>query len=214
MVCKGPNIPNIELDNWVRTYFRSWLNSPITMQTNAKIGVLALVIVVASASFAATAFTTGSVDRQANVNVVNDDIGLIALADGTSGGLVFQNASGALEIDFTAGGAGGVNTAAHYELGDPSNANTSYAFNITNLDDESHDFTLSYSGSDTEDGDSNIQFQVYNSTGAQVGIADEEGSSATLTGVASGQTHYVVIVVDTHGLTNSTDLSGTLTVSA
>ncbi|WP_336024636.1 hypothetical protein [Halobellus salinisoli] len=184
------------------------------MQTKAKIGILALVLVVASASFAATAFTTGSVDRQANVNVVNDDTGLIALEDGTSGGLVFQNSTGALEIDFTKGGAGGVNTAAHYELGDPNNGNTSYAFNITNLDAESHDITLSYSGSDSEDTDANIQFQVYDSTGTLVDTADEEGNSASLTGVASGGVHYVVIVVDTHGLTNASDLSGTLTVSA
>ena len=48
-----------------------------------------------------------------------------------------------------------------------------------------------------------------------VGTANEEGSSATLSGVASGDVHYVVIVVDTHGLDSSTDdLSGTLTVSA
>ena len=184
------------------------------MQTNAKIGVLALVLVVVSASFAATAFTTGSVERQANVNVVNDDTGLIALQDGNSGKLVFQNATGALEIDFTKGGAGGVNTAAHYELGDPTNANVTYAFNITNLDAESHDFTLDYSGSDSEDADANIEFQVYDSTGTLVATVDEEGTSASLTGVASGDVHYVVIVVDTHGLTSSSDLSGTLTVSA
>lgn len=184
------------------------------MQTNAKIGALALILVIVSASFAATAFTTGSVDRQANVNVVNDDTGLLALADGTSGDLVYQNATGALEIDFTAGGAGGVNTAANYELGDPNNANTSYAFNVTNLDAESHDITLSYDGSDTEDADANIQFQVYDSTGTLVSTADEEGATAGLTGVASGQTHYVVIVVDTNGLTSASDLSGTLTVSA
>lgn len=184
------------------------------MQTNVKIGALALVLVVVSASFAATAFTTGSVERQANVNVVNDDTGLIALADGTTGGLVFQNATGALEIDFTKGGAGGVNTEAHYELGDPANGNTSYAFNITNLDTESHDFTLSYSGSDSEDVDANIQFQVYDDTGALIATADEEGNSAVLSGVASGDVHYVVIVVDTHGLTDASDLSGTLTVSA
>ena len=176
--------------------------------------MLALVLVIGSAAFAATAFTTGSVDRQANVNVVNDDTGLIALEDGTSGGLVFQNATGALEIDFTAGGAGGVNTASHYELGDPNNGNTSYAFNLTNLDAESHDFTLDYSGSDSEDADSNIEFQVYDSTGTLIDTADEEGNLAALNGVASGSVHYVVIVVDTHGLTDASDLSGTLTVSA
>lgn len=184
------------------------------MLTQAKIGGMVIALLVVSAAFAATAYTTGTVERSANVNVVNDDTGLIALQDGNSGGLVFQNASGALEIDFTKGGAGGVNTAAKYELGDPANGNTSYAFNITNLDTESHDLTLDYSGSDTQDADNNIEFQVYDSTGALQATASEESGAVTVSGVTSGQTLYVVIVVDTHGLDSTQDLSGTLTVSA
>ncbi|QLG29870.1 hypothetical protein HUG10_19870 (plasmid) [Halorarum halophilum] len=184
------------------------------MSTNVRIGLVAVMLIVASGAFAASAYTSGSVERSANVNVVNDDTGLIALQDGTSGDLVFQNATGALAIDFTAGGAGGANTAAHYELGDPANANTSYAFNLTNLDAESHDFTVAYSGSDGQDTDANIEFQVYDSTGTLVDTANEEGTSASLSGVASGETLYVVIVVDTHGLDSTADLSGTLTISA
>ena len=183
------------------------------MSTKVKIGLLAVMLVVASGAFAASAYTSGSVERSANVNVVNDDTGLISLQDGNSGSLVYQNSTGALEIDFTAGGAGGANTAAHFELGDPANANTTYAFNITNLDAESHDFTVSYSGTDSNTA-SNIEFQIYDSTNTLVGTADEEGTSASLTGVASGETLYVVVVVDTHGLDSTADLSGTLTISA
>lgn len=186
----------------------------LAMLPNAKISGFILALLVVSTAFAATAFTTGSVERSANVNVVNDDTGLIALQDGNSGDLVFQNSSGALEIDFTQGGAGGVNTAAHYELGDPANGNTTYAFNITNLAASSHDLTLDYSGSDSQDSDANIEFQVYDSTGTQTGTVSEESGTTTLSGVTSGETHYVVIVVDTHGLDNTADLSGTLTVSA
>ena len=183
------------------------------MSTKATTTVLAIVLVI-SMTFAATAYTTGSVTRSANVNVVNDDTGLIALEDGTSGDLVYQNASGALEIDFTKGGAGGVNTAAHFELGDPSSANTSYAFNISNMDVESHDISLDYSGSDGQDADNNIEFQVYDASGTLQTTASEETGAVNVAGVSSGQTLYVVVVVDTHGLDSTADLSGTLKVSA
>ncbi|QLG63214.1 hypothetical protein [Halorarum salinum] len=184
------------------------------MSTKIKIGLIAVMLVVTSGAFAASAYTSGSVDRAANVNVVNDDTGLIALQDGNSGDLVYQNSSGALEIDFTNGSASGVNTAAHFELGDQANANESYAFNLTNLDAEGHDFTFEYSGTDSEDDDENLQFQVYDDTGVLQTTVSEESGAVNLNGVASGDTYYVVIVVDTHGLTSNSDLSGTLTISA
>ena len=185
------------------------------MSLKIKLGVIALGLVIASAAIGATAYTTGSVDRQSNVNVVSDDQGLIALEDGTSGNLVQQNASGALTIDFTRNGASGVNTASHYELGDPNNGNVSTAFNITNLDGVSHDLTVSYTGAtDGGDGDANIQFQIYDGSNTKVATVSEETTSATISGVGSGTTHYVVMVVDTHGVSDTSDLSGTLTVSA
>lgn len=179
-----------------------------------KIAGITMALVVVAAALGASAYTSGTVERSSNVNVVNDDQGLLALSDGTSGDLVFQNDSGALEIDFTKGGAGGVNVESHYELGNPSDPTNQTAFNISNLDAESHDITVEYTGAGATGGDENIQFQIYNSTGSQVALVSEETTSDTLTAVGSGETHYVVIVVDTHGVDNSTDLSGTLKVSA
>lgn len=177
--------------------------------------VIAMVVVAVTATLGASAYTTGSLDRSSNVNVVSDDAGLIGLIDGTSGDLVQQNATGALTIDFTRGGASGANTEAHFELGNPSDATNQSAFNITNNDAEAHDLTVEYTGAGgTGDTDANIQFQVYDGTGTQVATVSEESTSATISSVASGNTLYVVIVVDTHGLDTSTDLSGTLTVSA
>lgn len=180
-----------------------------------KIVVLAMVVVTVTATLGVSAFTTGSVTRNSNVNVVSDDQGLIALSDGTSGGLVAQNSTGALNIDFTAGGASGVNTASHFELGNPADPTNQSAFNISNLDAEPHDLTVAYTGAGgTSDVDANLQFQIYDSTGTQVATVSEENTSATITGAASGATYYVVIVVDTHGLDSTADLSGTLEVSA
>lgn len=182
-----------------------------------KIAALALAVIAISAAVGASAFTTGNVSRSASVDVVSDDAGLIALSDGTSGGLVSQASDGKLSIDFTSGGAGGVNPDATYQLGNPSDPTNQTAFNISNLGAESHDLTVSYENVDagaTGDGTTNIQFQVYDSTGTQVATISEESTSATVSGVASGETLYVVMDIDTTGLTNSTSLSGTLNVSA
>lgn len=179
-----------------------------------KLAAVAMVAIAVTATLGVTAFTTGSVARSSNVDVVTDDKGLIALEDGTSGDLVAQNSTGALSIDFTAGGAGGVNTEAHFELGNPADPTNQSAFNVTNLDAETHDLTVKYTGAGgTSDTDANIQFQIYDSGGTQVGTVSEESTSTTISGVASGTTHYVVIVVDTHGLDSTADLSGTLEVA-
>lgn len=180
-----------------------------------KIAAGAMVVIAITATVGTAAFTTGSVSRSSNVNVVTDDKGLIALSDGTSGGLVTQNSTGSLNIDFTAGGAGGANSDAHFELGNPSDPTNQSAFNISNLDAETHDLTVTYSGAGgTSDTDANIAFTVYDSTGTQVATVSEESTSATITGASSGATYYVVIVVDTYGLDSTSDLSGTLEISA
>lgn len=180
-----------------------------------EIQLLTVLVVVASLIVGASAFTTGSVERSSSVNVVSDNSGLIGLEDGTSGDLVYMNTSNALAIDFTQGSGSGVNTAAHFELGNPSDPTNQSAFNITNNDASTHDITVSYTGAGgTSDGDDNIQFQIYDSTGTQVGTTvSEESTSTTITGAASGNTYYVVVVVDTYGLDTTSDLSGTLNVS-
>lgn len=191
------------------------LSAVVWVVMRTKIAVVAMIVIAATATLGVSAYTTGEVTRDSNVNVVTDDKGLIALSDGTSGGLVAQNSTGALNIDFTAGGASGVNTAAHFELGNPSDPTNQSAFNISNLDAESHDLTVSYTGAGgTSDADANMEFQIYDSAGTQVGTVSEESTSATISGASSGATYYVVIVVDTKGLDSTADLSGTLKVSA
>ena len=182
-----------------------------------KIAVLAVAVIAVSATLGASAYTTGNVSRTANIDVVTDDAGLIALADGTSGDLVTQSGD-QLAIDFTAGGAGGVNTDAHYELGNPSDPTNQTAFNISNLDAEAHSFTVEYTNVNTNatgDGTENIQYRVYDSSGTEQAIVSEESTSNSATiNVASGETLYVVMVIDTTGLDSSADLSGTFNVSA
>ncbi|MBP1986010.1 hypothetical protein [Halolamina salifodinae] len=181
------------------------------MSSKLKVGVLVVLMIASSAAFAASANTTANVDRASSANVVTDDVGLIGIQANSSSGVVQQNSTGAVTVDFTRGSASGVNTDSRFEIGDTNNGNESYAFNITNQDAESHSLSLDYTGADT-DASANIEFHVYDGSGTSLGTADEEGTSASAT-LSSGQTVFVVVVVDTHGLDTNTNLSGTLTIS-
>jgi hypothetical protein len=178
--------------------------------------LVAGVVLVAATAVGASAFTAATVERQANADIVADENGLLALIDGNSGNLVYQDAStDQLVIDFENGTATGANTDARFELGDPANPGTSQAFQVQNNDDEAHQITAAYT-LDADDGNTaaNIQFEIYDSTGTLVGTVDEEGSTVAMDASAAA-TYDVVVVVDTgHGsasaLTSTADLSGTL----
>ena len=176
--------------------------------------LVAGIILVAGVSVGTSAFTTAQIDRQANVDVVADDAGLLGLSDGTSGELVFQDGAGQLGIDFTAGTAGGANTNALFELGNPDDPTTSQAFIITNNNVEDHVIETEYRANTTDAAtEDNLKFAVYDGSGALVDTISASGATASWTATANTD-YYVVITVDTgHSsdlLGPDTDLSGTL----
>ncbi|MGM0590055.1 MAG: hypothetical protein ACQETI_00255 [Halobacteriota archaeon] len=193
---------------------------------NFSVVLMATMILLGFAVVGTSAFTTVSMDRSASVDVVSDSNGIIALEPGDAddtGGVVSLNDSDALTIDFEPSVGVGVNPEATYELGtvNPGEGSTptSYAFNITNQDDESHTISLDYTlDDDTLDGadsTSNIKFHVYDDNGGSEGTLTEDSAQALeLPSATSGETYYVVMVVDTSGLDSGDDLSGTLTVNA
>jgi Protein of unknown function (DUF1102). len=176
--------------------------------------LVAGLLLVAGVSVGTGAFTTAEVDRQANVDVVADDTGLLGLTDGNSGNLVYQNSSDQLAIDFTNGSAGGANTDAKFVLGDPSNPGSSQAFILANNDAESHTIEASYNAS-TSDAQSteNLKFEIYDSSNTSVGTISASGDTASWNAPANSA-YTVVVTVDTgHSstvLTSGDDLSGTL----
>jgi hypothetical protein len=185
------------------------------MRQKLAVALLASLVVLVGAALSSTAFTAGAVDRQANVDVVADQNGPLALADGNTGNVVTQKSNGELAIDFTnPSGSSGVNPNATYQLGDPGAASSTYAFTVTNTDSQSHETTFSYAlgGTDPDGTVENVNFSVYDDTGAQLTTA-AEGATGTTT-LASGQTAYVVVEVDTTNLGQSDDLSGTLSIAA
>jgi hypothetical protein len=177
--------------------------------------LVAGLILIAGVSVGTSAFTTADIDRQANVDVVADDTGLLGLTDGNSGNLVFQNTDDQLEIDFTKGNATGANTDALFTLGDGANPSVSQAFIITNNDAEAHTINATYNA-DTNDAvdTDNLRFEVYDTGGNSVGTVSASGDTADWS-AAAGSEYYVVVTVDTgHDgatvLKSGDDLSGTL----
>jgi len=177
--------------------------------------LMASLLLVGTVSVGASAFTAATVERSANVDVVADNNGLLALTDGNSGNLVSQDGSTEqLGIDLESGTADGANPNATFELGNPAAPTTSNAFTIENQDAEQHQINVKYTGADTN-GEDNLKFEIYDSTNTSVGTVTEEGTTASFTAPAT-DTFYTVVTVDTGGgsaatdLTSASDLSGTI----
>jgi len=177
--------------------------------------LMASLLLVGTVSIGASAFTAATVERSASVDVVADNEGLLALTDGNSGDLVFQDGSTEqLGIDFASGDAAGANPNATFELGDPADPTVSNAFTIENQDAEQHQINVAYTGA-TQNSEENLNFEIYDSTGTSVGTVTEEGTTASFTAPAA-ETFYTVVTVDTGGgsaatdLTSADDLSGTV----
>lgn len=188
------------------------------MRKVTQLGVLVLALVLATGLIGASSFTTATLNRQASIDVVTDQNGFIGLTDEHSSDIINQTADGALTIDFAQNSATGVNVDSVYEIGDPSpsDAPNQSAFSITNNDGISHDITLNYSvttGDGVGSAGNNTEFHVFQSDNTPVTVISEEDSGSTFS-LASGTTYYVVLVVDTNGLSQSDDLSGTLEITA
>lgn len=189
------------------------------MAKTVHLAIIGVALLVGVAFIGASAFTTATLERDANIDVVADPSGIIALQDGTSGGLVQQEANGEIAIDFENAGAGlGANVQSRYELGDPANPTTEYAFNITNQDTVSHQIELEYTvadGTGVGDGVNATEFQAYVGGTPVDAIESEEAGTATYS-LNSGQTSEVVVIVDTRkgNLQSTGNLSGTLNITA
>ena len=189
------------------------------MRPSRTVAIVAVLLLTGTGVIGATSFTTATLTRDTNIDVVSDADGVIALLDGNSGGIVAVDpATGELQIDFGVGSALGVNVDSRYELGDPADP-SQRAFNVTNQDTVAHDVSLNYTVADgvsgVGDGQSSVEFLVFDSSGAQVAAEDEEAGTAVFT-ANSGESFAVVVIVDTTmaGVDQSDDLSGTLAVTA
>lgn len=194
-----------------------------------------------AAAVGSGAFTAMQAGRDADIDVVNDASGLIALDVGPDiGSDVVREENGELTIDFTAGGsAGGINIDSRYQVGtfvtgeypsiaepleEDSAMGSNYAFSIINQDTVSHTLGVKWIADDIDAYEGCELFLHF----APTDDSDYEnrdfgqgnhgnGKDGFTRDVASGEGYYVSILVDTRGATadpEDIDLSGTLRVSA
>ncbi|MEF8859143.1 MAG: hypothetical protein V5A38_09490 [Halolamina sp.] len=172
--------------------------------------VIAVGLMLSMSVVASSAFTTMQLDRDANIDVVNDQNGIIALQAHPDSDVANGTDSGALQIDFDQNNNGaGVNVNSTYTVGDKTDAQNSYAFNITNQNTGALDLNINYTLTNSVSDGSTVKFQVYNST-TNLGTVTP-GTPITET-MEPNDTLYVVIEVE-GGTASTDDLSGTLTIS-
>lgn len=186
--------------------------------------IVCALLVAAVSIVGAASYTQATVDRNANINVQADNTALVGLTVGNGIGASDDSVkavNGNLVLNLDDGTGVNGNATFHYGA-DSSRDRSNTAFNVTNNDDASRTFKLSYAQSTASDGTNpNVKFDVYSydSTAtapwSQVGTVDEEGTTVSPT-LAAGEKLYVFVTVDTDtgNLDSTDDLSGTFTVTA
>lgn len=190
------------------------------------VGAFALVTLVAAGVVSTSAFTSVTVTRESTVSVTADDAALVSLIDGhPDGGLVEQTDDATLEIDLTRGGGAGANANATLELGSTDQPITDHAFRLEHRGTRLNNVTFSYelaasTGASDTDSPESLVFTFYHDAGddgdidEQTSLSENTGASnATLTSVAPDDPVYATVVINTSGLSETSDLSGSLDIS-
>jgi hypothetical protein len=158
------------------------------------------------------AHSSASLDRQANIDIVDDSNGVLALTDESSTDLV-RIEDGNLLIDFDTGSGTGVAPNSVYTI--------NHAFGLTNNDGIPYDVTLTYELDDYSGGSpawANIFFYVTDGDGNQYTFQAKEQSgnanSVTVPDVTPGEMLDFKIRVDVKGADTGDNLNGTLHIDA
>ena len=182
----------------------------------------------ASALFGTAATTTFNLnDRAVSANVVTDSSGAIALTDDEQGDII-NYTSDELEIDFTEGGASGVNVGSTVEIGNSIDPSSDAAFTITNQSTDDVDLTIEFKGAGFKSDGSSIKFEFENTTSEvertlkadSVSVTTTDGSTRVsytdADDVAPGEVINAAIFVnaDDAGSNTGENLSGVLNITA
>ncbi len=177
--------------------------------------VLGVSLLLATSIVGASAFTSATLQRDAQIAVQNDANAIIGLDANENVPGVTEKTNGELLLKLDEGS--GLNPTATFTFGDSTNDVA--AFVVGNNGTDEYDVSFEYDLSDSSnDGstDANVQFAVYDeSWGSTVTTFNEEtdySSTTPSTTISKDGVRYVVVTVNTDG--DTTDLSGTLTVSA
>ena len=183
----------------------------------------------ASALFGTAATTTFNLnDRAVSANVVTDSSGAVALTDTEDPGDIINYTSDELEIDFTEGGASGVNVGSTVEIGNSIDPSSDAAFTITNQSTDDVDLTIEFKGAGFKSDGSSIKFEFENTTSEvertlkadSVSVTTTDGSTRVsykdADDVAPGEVINAAIFVnaDDAGSNTGENLSGVLNITA
>jgi uncharacterized membrane protein len=156
------------------------------------LGIAALVL-LAGTAMASTAFTTATVDRNANLNVQTDDTAVVGLTAGNATGGTATDTEGRLLVKFN-----NVNKNATFSFGDTATPSSTAVFEITNNDGQAHTFNFDVTGIDAT-------FYIENSNGVTTATTSTTGTFD----LTAGETAYVAVEFTT----GTASQSGTITIS-
>lgn len=176
---------------------------------NLRLVVAVALVVIGTQAVGAAAFPVDPLQDGSDAVQSADDP--LVLDEGDVSGLALRD-DGTLVVGGADGPAEGVNVGGRFTYGNPAAPTTQPAFTITNTDTEHHDVSIEYAGVTVDNSEANVRFHVYDASGTKVATVTEETGPTVVPDVAGGATLYVVVVVDTTGVTDEADLSGSLTV--
>jgi hypothetical protein len=175
-----------------------------------------MALLLATSIVSASAFTTATISRDAQIDVANDANSIIELNPNEEVDGVSTNGTGALTFNLDEGV--GLNPNARFTYGKVADASQAFTISLASGVTGSYSPTLRYT-LDSDDGntDDNVVFKLYESgsgnwysdTGADDTVTEED-STASLD-FSTSSTYYVVVTVNTAG--QNDNLSGKLTVS-
>lgn len=142
--------------------------------------------------------------------VVEADGGSLALEPGP-GEFATRGGDGTVVLGVTGDGAAGVNVGGRFVFGDPADPTRRPAFTLANTDRDPRDVRIGYRTGDDGDPDANLQFRLFDRSGGHVATVSEESGPVSVR-IDGDETLYTAVVVDTRGLTDAADLSGSLVV--
>lgn len=170
---------------------------------------LVSLLLIGGMVFTASAFTSSELTRDASIEVTDDTNGIISLTPGSTDAVTI-NDNGALTIDTSNNGAN-LNVESVFTYGDSAEASNENAFSVVNSDTQDRQLTFSYENVVDSQGQTDaVEFTVYDSENIEVTTATEETAGQFTAN--SGESYYVVMTVDTNGLSDAADLSGDFTI--
>lgn len=177
------------------------------------ITALALALAVFATPIGAASALPEEVNPARNPNVDARYPDVITISNGHDSGLLKPLPDGEFSIDPTEGGEVGLNTNAKFTYGDADAPATRPAFVITNTDDKRHDLIIRFRAPQSPPSIENVRFLLHDRFGRRLGVASEESLAIVIPNVESGESIYVIVIIDTRGLSLKTNLTGRFTVS-